>query len=97
VVEAAATAAAARLAIQKRFTASPKFRDRSIDLPHGRRFRKQRNTLRPESIAIVSMVGRREQRARSKGRLCDAAGCVSRGMTGIFGDNLPKSEPEPLW
>jgi hypothetical protein len=53
--------------------------------------------LRPESIAIVSMVGRRGQRARSKGRLCDTAGCVSRGMTGILGDNLPKSEPEPLW
>jgi hypothetical protein len=53
--------------------------------------------LRPESIAIVSIVGRREQRARSKGRLCDAAGCVSRGMTGIFGDNLPKSGPEPVW
>jgi hypothetical protein len=51
----------------------------------------------PESIAIISIFGRREQRARSKGRLCDAAGCVFRGMTGIFSDNLPKSEPEPVW
>jgi hypothetical protein len=53
--------------------------------------------LRPESIAIISKVGRGEQRARSKGRLCDAAGCVSRGMPGVFSDNLPKSGPEPVW
>jgi hypothetical protein len=53
--------------------------------------------LRPESIAIISKVGRREQRARSKGRLCDAAGCVFCGMTGVFSDNLPKSGPEPVW
>jgi hypothetical protein len=51
----------------------------------------------PVSIAIISKVGRREQRARSKGRLCDAAGCVFCGMTGVFSDNLPKSGPEPVW